>query len=317
MKPKRQSKAKAAAPPTPLKQQPRVKARAGRGAKRPSIRGRGRGRGARRPGVPFRRRLAGRLPSIRRVLAGLGAVACAAALIALVMGPWLRVTEVTWAGEQFTPTRDLQRVLDRQRGISLLALDTGALRDQLARLPAVADAAVTTSLPGRVEVAIIERQVAFVWETASARLLGSADGTLFAAVRRGDTMPPELAGLPLVTDRRDMGRLITTGDRIPDAQLSTALRLARLDPAALGSRATAVGVRIDDEFGFGLVSSDPGWEMALGAYGVDPAETSSDAAARLERQITAVRTLFATRGEAEIGWVDARNPGKVYFRAKG
>lgn len=317
MKPKRQSKAKAAAPPTPLKQQPRVKARPGRGAKRPSIRGRGRGRGARRPGVPFRRRLAGRLPSIRRVLAGLGAVACAAALIALVMGPWLRVTEVTWAGEQFTPTRDLQRVLDRQRGISLLALDTGALRDQLARLPAVADAAVTTSLPGRVEVAIIERQVAFVWETASARLLGSADGTLFAAVRRGDTMPPELAGLPLVTDRRDMGRLITTGDRIPDAQLSTALRLARLDPAALGSRATAVGVRIDDEFGFGLVSSDPGWEMALGAYGVDPAETSSDAAARLERQITAVRTLFATRGEAEIGWVDARNPGKVYFRAKG
>ena len=57
--------------------------------------------------------------------------------------------------------------------------------------------------------------------------------------------------------------------------------------------------------------------MALGGYGMDPAETAADAAGRLERQITAVRTLFSTRAEAEIGWVDARNPGKVYFRAKG
>jgi cell division septal protein FtsQ len=317
MKLKRSSSPKAAAPKAPLKPQPRVRAGGARGAKRPSARPRGRGRGARRPGTPLRRRLAGRLPSLRRVLAGVGAVACAAGLIALVMGPWLRVTEVTWAGERFTPSRDLERVLDRQRGVSLMALDTGALRDQLARLPAVADAAVTTSLPGRVEVAIIEREAAFVWETASARLLGSSDGILFAALRRGDSIGPELADLPLISDRRGMARLMTTGDRIPSAQLSTALRLAGLDPAALGSRATAVSVRIDDEFGFGLASSDPGWEMALGAYGMDPGETSAEAAARLERQITAVRTLFATRAEAEIGWVDARNPGKVYFRAKG
>jgi cell division septal protein FtsQ len=317
MKLKRRSPPKAAEPMTPLKPQPRVKARTGRGAKRPSARARGRGRGARRPGIPLRRRLAGRLPSIRRALAGVGAVACAAGLAALVMGPWLRVTEVTWAGEQFTPSRDLARVLDRQHGVSLMALDTGALRDQLARLPAVADAAVTISLLGRVEVAIVEREARFVWETAFARLLGSSDGTLFAVLRRGDTMAPDVAALPLISDRRDTARLITTGDRIPDAQLSTALRLAELDPAALGSRATDVSVRIDDEFGFGLASSEPGWEMALGAYGMDPGETSAEAAARLERQITAVRTLFATRSEKEIGWVDARNPGKVYFRAKG
>jgi cell division septal protein FtsQ len=316
MKLKRRSPPKATGPTAHLKPQPRVKA-GGRGMKRPNVRARGRGRGARRPGVPLGRRLSGRLPSIRRVLAGLGAVACAAGLVALVMGPWLRVTDVTWAGEQFTPSRDLARVLDRQRGVSLMALDTGALRDQLARLPAVADATVSTSLPGRVEVAIVEREAAFVWETASARLLGSIDGTLFAALPRGDAMAPELAALPLISDRRGMARLMATGDRIPDAQLSTALRLAGLDPAALGSRATAVSVRIDDEFGFGLASTDPGWEMALGAYGMDPGETSADAAARLERQITAVRTLFSTRVEGEIGWVDARNPGKVYFRAKG
>jgi len=76
-------------------------------------------------------------------------------------------------------------------------------------------------------------------------------------------------------------------------------------------------VRLDDEFGLGLVAAEPGWEMAFGVYGTDPNETARDAAARLERQVTAVRTLFASRPEAEIGWVDARNPGKVYFRAKG
>jgi hypothetical protein len=52
-------------------------------------------------------------------------------------------------------------------------------------------------------------------------------------------------------------------------------------------------------------------------YGLDPRETAAEADARLERQVTAVRTLFASRPEAEIGWVDVRNPGKVYFRAKG
>jgi len=52
-------------------------------------------------------------------------------------------------------------------------------------------------------------------------------------------------------------------------------------------------------------------------YGLDPRETAAAASARLERQVTAVRTLFASRDETEIGWVDVRNPGKVYFRAKG
>ena len=301
------------------KPQPKRAAKRPRRALRGGSRGGAKGRGARRPGVPFRQRMAGRLPSIRRDLAGLGAVACTAGLVALLTGPWLRVTEVTWAGEQFTPTRDLERLLARQEGTNVLALDTGALREGLARLPAVAEASVTASLPGRVDVAIVEREAAFVWETASARLLGAADGTLFAALRRDDALPPGVELLPRVDDRRGAARLMRVGDRIPEAQLRTALRLADLDPAALGSRATDLAVRLDDEFGFGLVSSEPQleWEMALGAYGMDPAETAAEAATRLERQITAVRTLFASRAEKEIGWVDARNPGKVYFRAKG
>jgi cell division septal protein FtsQ len=304
-------------PASGLKPQPRPK-RTGRPTKRPSIRARLRGgRGARRPGVPMRHRLTRRLPSMRRVLAGVGAVAVAAGLVTLLSGPWLRVTDVSWSGETFTAPRDLERVVGGRRGANLLALDTRVLRDQLAALPAVAEATINATLPGRLDVTIVEREVAFVWQTSSARLLGAADGTVFAALRRDEALAPELATMPRVVDQRTTARLMTVGDRIPDDVLRTALRLADLDPAALGSQTTALGVQLDDEFGFRLVAPDMGWELALGPFGIDPTETAADAAARLERQVTAVRTLFASRAEAEIGWVDARNPGKVYFRAKG
>ncbi len=304
-----------------LKPQPRRETkrtgRAPRRAARVSGVSRSRGRQARRPGVPLRRRIGARMPSIRRALAAVGAVAVTAGLVAMLNGPWLRVTEVAWAGDVYTSERDLGRVLDSQRGVSVLAVDTGALSERLERLPAVADAAVNASLPGRVDVTIVEREVAFVWETPSALLLGDAEGALFVALSRDATLAPEQAMLPRISDQRSSARLMTAGDEVPDALLATALRLASLDPASLGSTAEGFGVRLDEEYGFRLVAASPGWELALGVYGLDPQETDGEAAARLDRQVTAVRTLFASRNESDISWVDARNPGKVYFRAKG
>lgn len=278
---------------------------------------RGRGRQARRPGVPLRSRLGHRLPAVRRILAGLGAIAVGAVLVALVQGPWLRVSQVAWAGDRFTPEAQLEQVLAGERGRSLLAVDTRDLGRRLERIPAVADASVAADLLGGVRARVEEREAAFVWETASGVYVGAADGTIFASDRREPDLLPTVAALPVVRDDRFAARLITVGDVIPETLVRTALRLSGLDPAALGSRATAVTVRLDDEFGFRLVSTDPAWEVALGVYGADPSETVADAEGRLDRQVTAVRTLFATRSEAEIGWVDVRNPGKVYFRAKG
>lgn len=303
-----------------LKPQPRPQRRAlsrqtqrprGRGATRP------RGRGARRPGVPLRQRLAGWLPSLRRVLAVLGAASAAVLLIAALNGPWLRVTDVAWAGHHFTDGSDLARVLEGQRGASVLAVDTRALRERIERLPAVAEVTVSASLPGRLSATVVEREAAFVWNTSAARLLGSADGMLFAAVPTEGPLPAGAEALPRIDDDRAMARLMRPGDRIPEGLLRTALRLGELDPAALGSAARSITVHLDDEFGFGIVSDEPGWRIAFGAYGADPGDTAADAAARVDDQVAAVRTLFATRSEAEIGWVDARNPGKVYFRAKG
>jgi cell division septal protein FtsQ len=267
--------------------------------------------------VPVRQRLAKRLPSIRRLIAGVGAVAAVAGMVALLNGPWLRVQQVTWDGARYTDTEQLASLLDGERGASVLAVDTRAIGDRIEALPAVADAAVTASLTGHVAATVVERTVAFVWETRTTRLLGSDDGTIFAAVASDAELAADLAAAPRITDDRRSSRLLTVGDTIPAALLETTMRILEIDPATLGSRAERLTVRIDDEYGFRLASADPGWEIAFGVYGTDPRVTSAEAAARLERQVTAVRTLFAEEPEDGIGWVDVRNPGKVYFRAKG
>jgi cell division septal protein FtsQ len=302
-----------------LKPQPRAPKRTSRGTRAAPRRNgaRPRGRQARRPGVPLRQRMSGRLPSIRRVLAAVAAVAAVAGLVVLLNGPWLRVTQVAWAGQHFTAGSDLERLLAPQKGRSVLAVDTRTLRERLERLPSVASASVSASLAGRVSATVVEREVAFVWETSSARFLSADDGTIFAAVHPDDPLAAEIAIAPRVIDERFVARLITVGDEIPDALLDATKRILAIDPAALGSVTPVVEVRLDDEFGFRLVSAEPAWEVALGVYGTNPRETSAAANARLERQVTAVRTLFATRPESGIGWVDVRNPGKVYFRAKG
>ncbi len=290
--------------------------RAGRGAARRGA-ARSGSRMARRPGMSLRSRLAGRLPSAGRLLAALGLIGGVAGLVALVSGPWMRVDDVGWDGGRFTPEKAVAEALDPERGRPVLAVDTAAARARLMALPSVADARVTASLAGEISASITEREPSFVWETLRARLVGDAEGTLFA-VLPPDAEPPEaLAAVPQIVDERHESRLLAVGDRLPSSVLRTAMALTAVDPAALGSTGSDFSLRLDDDYGFVLHSSSPEWEAAFGVFGLDPRETAAAAEARLARQVTAVRTLFATRHERAIGWVDVRNPGKVYFRAKG
>lgn len=276
-----------------------------------------RSRGAQRPGVPVRRRIARRLPTLARAGALLAAIAATAALVALVNGPWLRVTEVAFAGQHYTDPSELERVLEEQRGTSVLAIDTDSVRDSIARLPAVDAVTVSASVLGRLDATVVEHEVAFVWQTSSGHFLGAADGTIIARAADGEALAGDVAALPQIHDERFAARAITVGEVIPDTVLRTAIELVGLDPAALGSDSEHLALRLDDVYGFRLVSESPQWEIALGAYGKDPRETAAEARDRMERQVAAVRTLFAERVEDEIGWVDVRNPGKVYFRVKG
>lgn len=269
---------------------------------------------ARRPGQPLRRRVRRALPPPGRVAAGVLAAILVGGLLALINGPWLRVANVAWAGERYTPASQLRGALASLDGAPLLTVDATALAAHLQRLPAVATAKVEAVLPGTVKVTIVEKVAAFVWQTSAVRLIGVADGTLIAQVALGADLPADLAALPLIDDRRVESRDVIVGDRLDPATLRAALRLAEVEPAAFGSVAANLKVRLTDADGFLLVSSGPGWLADFGFYPDQEAGQPGTFEERVEAQIAAVRTLFQFQSERGVGWVDARDPRRVYWR---
>ena len=269
---------------------------------------------ATRPGQPLRRRIRRSLPAPGRIAAGLLTAVLAGGLLALINGPWLRVANVAWAGERYTPASQLQRALAALDGDALLTVDASGLARDLEQLPAVSTARVEAVLPDTVRVTIVEKVATFVWQTSAVRLLGVADGTLIGQVALGAQLPDDIAALPLIDDRRVESRNIIVGDRIDAGTLSAALRLATIEPAALGSAAFGLGVRLTDDDGFLLVSAAPAWQADFGFYPEGESGQPGSFQERVESQVAAVRTLFSYEGEAAVGWVDVRDPRRVYWR---
>jgi hypothetical protein len=268
---------------------------------------------ARRPRRPLRHRLRARLPSGARLLAGTLFVVLLAGAVALVNGPWLRVGRVAAAGAQLTAVDELDALLDPYRGTSLLTFDSEGLASRLRLLPAVARVEVSAQLPDTLDVRITEKAPAFAWLTRSAQLLVASDGSVVASLSPDGELPASLSTLPLVDDQRSVSRRLAPGDRVPASELATAGRLLGIDPGLMGSASSHFQLRLDDEYGFILVSHSPDWKAALGFYQLDPQETAATAGARLDAQIAAIRTLFSAHRERNVSWVDARNPGKVYW----
>ncbi len=235
-------------------------------------------------------------------------------LLALINGPWLRVANVAWAGQRYTPSVQLQRMLASLDGTALLTVDASAVAAELQRLPAVSHATVEAVLPDTVRVRIVEKVAGFVWQTSAVRLIGVADGTLIGQVALKADLPADMAVLPLIDDRRVDSRNIIVGDRIDPSTLAAALRLATVEPVALGSGAAAVEVHLTDDDGFLLVSAQPSWQADFGFYPDADADAAAPLDERVDAQVAAVRTLFSFEGEAKIGWVDVRDPRRVYWR---
>jgi hypothetical protein len=254
------------------------------------------------------------LPAPGRIAAAVLSAVLITGLLALVNGPWLRVGRVAWAGERFTPDTQLKRVLASLDGTALLTVDAAAVAARIQRLPAVSRATVEALLPDAVQVHIVEKEATFVWQTSAFRLVGVADGTLIGQLAPEADLPSDLAALPLIDDRRAQSRRLVVGDRIDPSSLAAALRLSGVEPAALGSTAADLAVRLTDNDGFLLVSAQPSWQADFGLY---PNSDFGEPAAlqqRVEAQVTAVRTLFSFEGEGHMAWIDARDPRRVYWR---
>ena len=244
------------------------------------------------------------------------AAALAAGFVWLLQGPWLRVGSVAWSGARYTSGEQVEAILAPLRGSSLLTLDDAAVAARLTSLPAVSSARVEPTLPGGISVAIEEKAPTLVWQTSAVRLLVANDGVVFGDLSLSTPLPAALARLPFVDDQRGSSLDFFIGDRIPDAERSIALRLAAINPLMLGSTAKGLRVRLDDQCGYVISpTSGANWSAAIGLSGMDP--NSAAMAAGIDARVAAVRTLFATHPERGIRWVDARNPGKVYWRPNG
>jgi len=277
------------------------------------VRRRGGGAHARRPGLRIGAPGQVRIPAAGRLVALLIAAGLAAGLVMLVNGPWLRVSSVAWAGSRYVSASDVSPILDPLMGTSLLLLDESSLAARLAELPGVASASVEPRFPDGLAVQLSERTPAMLWQTSRARLIVDAGGLVFGEIPLGVAIPRELARLPVVDDRRAASRTLTTGDRIPETERVAALQLGTIDPRLAGSSATSLRVAIDDRCGYLIAPGSGGWSAALGFHG-DGVSGTLDDAPTIDAQVAALRTLFATHPERSVGWVDVRNPGKVYWR---
>ncbi len=254
------------------------------------------------------------LPPPGRIAAVLLTAALAGGLLALINGPWLRVARVALAGERYTDARQLRETLASLDGTALLMVDATGLAQELERLPAVARAQVQATLPDEVRITIVEKVPTFVWQTTAVRLVGVADGTLIGQVALRADLPASLAMLPLIDDERAESRNIIVGDRIDAPTLAAALRLSRVEPTALGSAAPDLDVHLTDDGGFLLASREPAWQADFGFYPALDEDQLGTLEERVSAQVAAVRTLFSFQPERGISWVDARDPGRVYWR---
>lgn len=283
-------------------------------------RGRGRGRPARGatppPAQPSSRRRRRRI-TWTRITAGILCLALVAGTAWLVGGPWLRIRAVTYAGADWTGRDALDTVTDPIRGKSALLVDAEATAAELSTLPGVQHADVDIGLFGDVDVSLVEGDAVAIWRTDAAQLLVAEDGTVVGALALGATPGTALAQLPVIDDRREGSHDLSVGDSLPQHEVDATLLLADLTPDELGSSVAVLALSVDPTYGFVLSAPQAGWQAAFGYYGVDPGDTPEVMAARLATQAGGVRTLFAAHPEAGVAWIDARNPGRVYFRARG
>lgn len=268
---------------------------------------------ARKSGPPLRRRLRIRVPGQGRILALALLFVLVGGLMALVNAPGLRVAQIAWAGQRYTPGYQLERILGPLRGSSLLTVNGSALQRELEVLPSVATARVEAEMPDRLQVTLTEKPAAFVWRTIAVQMVCAADGTVIGQVALRLALPADLAGLPFIDDRRKASREVLIGDRLDADEVHTATRLAALEPAMLGSASADLRIAIDDDHGFMLIGGGIGWKAALGRL---QAVARSDGLVTdpVEAAVAAIRTLFSIESEEKVSWVDVRNPGKVYWR---
>jgi cell division protein FtsQ len=161
-----------------------------------------------------------------------GAVVLAlVAALALAYGaaretPLFSVRAVELRGATPGVAADLRGVLAEVEGVSLVALDRGALERRLRAVPSVREASVDRAFPHTLSVAVRpERPLAVIRDGARAWLVAET-GRVVRTVE-----PPALAQLPRI--RVDLARAPAVGSTLASGSVHDALRVLRAADAGL------------------------------------------------------------------------------------
>ncbi len=166
---------------------------------------------------------------LRWLVGLLAGVLLAAAGYAVLQSPWLAVRTITVEG---VSNAELGAILDRYRvvpGSPTVGVRPGVLEEAIREDPWVADARVTVTWPGTIEVAVLERTPAAWLRTADGWTLVAFDGTLLAAGQ------PERSAPRVVSD---VGKR-PIGSTVHEPAILGAATMLGLLPAELSTGATA------------------------------------------------------------------------------
>ena len=188
----------------------------------------------------------------------------AAAIYGLANSSAFEFATLRLEGASYTSAAEVEAAIDDAHGENLIALDTSPLEEELTALETVTGASVAVRLPDTLVVRLDERQPILVWQVGARRYLVDADGTLFA--RLGKEVPPDVAALPKIQDRRAAAAGLAIGRQLAPLDLDAATRLASLEPADVGSEAERLDVLITDTNGYTLRATPQGWNAIFGFY---------------------------------------------------
>lgn len=229
-------------------------------------------------------------------MAGLTAVACAAAIVAVAIGPFWRIRDVAIEGAHHVAVDTVVAASGLFEAQAFVASAARA-RDRVIRaLPAVRDAVVEIRIPDRARIVLSERVATLRWASGTSASgtdwLVDADGVLFSSI------DPRAAPDLRVTDEQ---RAPQAGDRLDPALVDAATKLARLRPQDLRPDATAPRVVLTAGASGLVLRVGAGWEIRFGG------------AEHIDEKIALARRFLRDNPQRKLDYVDVRSPDQIVF----
>jgi len=218
---------------------------------------------------------------------------CAAAILAVSIGPFWRIRDVAIEGAHHVAV-DAVVAASGLLEVQSFTASAARARDRVVRLPPVRDARVEIQIPGLARVVLTERVAIARWVSSAngTELFVDADGVLFSSLDpRG---APDLR----VTDEQKARQ---AGDRLDPALVDAATKLARLAPQDLRADATSPRVVLTAGATGLVLRVGAGWEIRFGG------------AERIDDKIANARRFLRDNPQRKLDYVDVRSPDQIVF----